>query len=358
MNSKVSVIIPVYNIEAYLERCIKSIINQQYSNLEIILVDDGSTDSSPEICDSYAREDTRIKVIHKKNGGLADARNAGLDIVTGDYIAFIDSDDYIHKDMFQVMLKVLKENDLSIVECNYKKTKASLDVSYYENTKDSSDVTIFSKRNAVVNAIMDHKLKNVVTNKLYKKELWEEMRYPKGKIFEDVAMTYKIINQCEHIGKIENAFYYYFQREDSIVNSSFSVNKLDHCTALLEILEFIEKEYPEVAPLCSLQFHLTAMGYLQDAIFNRKQITDSNKVINDLVGDILDSKYRFHYSYEKQCFNSLCEEVLLDDFKEITLKREMVKFKLNVLNRSVLGFYILNKCISNSKKIIARLKGK
>ena len=118
MEGKISVIVPIYNVEQYLRKCIDSIINQTYKNLEIILVDDGSWDNSPRICDEYAKRDNRIKVIHKKNGGLADARNTGLKMITGNYISFIDSDDYIEKTMYEKMIKVILKYNADIIECN------------------------------------------------------------------------------------------------------------------------------------------------------------------------------------------------------------------------------------------------
>ena len=127
MDSLISVIVPIYNVEKYLERCVESIINQTYKNLEIILVDDGSPDNCPQMCDDYAKKDSRIKVVHKKNGGLSDARNAGMKVATGEYVSFIDSDDYISLDFYETLLETIVDNDSDIVECSV--------VKFYENGK-------------------------------------------------------------------------------------------------------------------------------------------------------------------------------------------------------------------------------
>ena len=127
MNSLISVIVPIYNVEKYLDRCVESIINQTYKNLEIILVDDGSPDNCTQMCDDYAKKDSRIRVVHKENGGLSDARNAGMEVATGEYVSFIDSDDYISLDFYETLFQTMIDNDSDIVECSV--------VKFYENGK-------------------------------------------------------------------------------------------------------------------------------------------------------------------------------------------------------------------------------
>lgn len=172
----ISVIIPIYNVEKYLKKCIDSIINQTYKNLEIILVDDGSPDNCGKICDEYAKKDQRIRVIHKKNGGLSDARNAGIDIAKGKYIAFVDSDDYVEKEYIEIMYKELKKNNVKIVQCGINKISDNEEI--IDNYGYLKDELINSQR------IMEEKytkypISNVVAwNKLYDIDLFKNIRYP------------------------------------------------------------------------------------------------------------------------------------------------------------------------------------
>jgi len=186
MSDLISIIIPVYNVEKYLERCVKSVINQTYKNLEIILVDDGAKDNSGKMCDELSKLDSRIKVIHKENGGLSDARNFGLKIATGDYIGFVDSDDYIADDMYETLYHTIKNNnaDISIV-------------SFYEmykekviGVRDSGNLEILSKQEAMKELLIDTKIQSYAWNKLFKKELFNDLKFPTGKNFEDIELLY------------------------------------------------------------------------------------------------------------------------------------------------------------------------
>ena len=169
MKELISIIVPIYNVEAYLERCLDSLVGQTYSNIEIILVDDGSTDHCPEICDIWERKDPRIKVIHKENGGLSDARNVGIKKVSGDYIIFVDSDDWLHRDMIKILADIRMETNADIVECKAKKVT--------EYVKDDSinfkeiNIRQFSSREALEALIDENILKQTVWNKLYKKDV-------------------------------------------------------------------------------------------------------------------------------------------------------------------------------------------
>ena len=225
MNDKVSVIVPVYNVEKYIGRCIESIIKQSYKNLEIILIDDGSKDNSGKICDEYAQKDNRIKVIHKKNGGLSDARNTGLNIVNGEYICFIDSDDYIHKDLLKDNLEKLIQQKADMICFNRFVVNGEKIIEkpqlYNEN------MTTYD----VISGIWKKKLSNVVWDKLYKKSLWENVRFVKGQIFEDLyAMPYIL----ENVNKIicNNQAYYYYERGN--------VSSISHNVGMkFYILEFV-----------------------------------------------------------------------------------------------------------------------
>lgn len=221
----ISVIIPVYNVENYLDRCITSVIDQTYKNLEILLVNDGSTDKSGEICDNYAQQDKRIKVIHKKNGGLSSARNAGLDIAKGDFIGFLDSDDFIALEYYEILFKILAESNSDLSFCsfqrfyNYDELK-KIDLNNYTidiflNTKIFDD--FYNKSNFVENVI--------VWNKLYKKEIWNSLRFPIGRFHEDEFICHEIFFLSQKIAKVDLKMYYYLQREGSIMSNNNYLEK-------------------------------------------------------------------------------------------------------------------------------------
>lgn len=246
---KISVIVPVYKVEQYLNKCVDSIICQTYKNLEIILVDDGSPDRCGEICDEYAKKDDRVKVIHKKNGGLSDARNAGLDISTGDWIGFVDSDDYINPDMYEKLLCSAKENDADISLCSYKYVG---DGEYDNNSPVKTEVIsgkdiLFRKMNQKKSYYWV-----VAWNKLYKSHLFNEIRYPYGKLHEDEFTIHEIFYGVKKVACVSESLYNYLQRDNSIVNSNYSVRHLDLAEAQLNRAEFLYKNLCENSKVCSI----------------------------------------------------------------------------------------------------------
>ena len=242
MSDLITIIIPVYNVEKYLERCIDSVIEQTYKNLEIILVDDGSTDSSGKLCDEFAKKDTRIKVIHKTNGGLSDARNKGLEIATGEYIAFADSDDYLEEDMLETLHNLSTEHnaDISIV-------------SYYEyyngkliGVRDSKKLEIFNKLDAMKELLMDTKIQSYAWNKLFKRNLFENLTFPKGKNFEDIATTLLLFEKSEKVVLLEEPKYYYLRRDNSIVGTRNAKTYLDYLDVIYGKYFYLKDKYPEI----------------------------------------------------------------------------------------------------------------
>lgn len=242
MNILISVIIPIYNVEEYLDRCISSVINQTYENLEIILIDDGSPDNCPQMCDNWAEKDPRIKVIHKKNGGLSAARNAGIEAATGAYIGFIDSDDYVAPDFYERMHSALFKENADLAICNY--------CSVTENGK------VIGKKNKYpptmiekLNSEQSHdKLNNpgewgyyvTAWNKLYKRELFDTIRFPEGKINEDNFIAHEVFFRCKQIVILGAVLYYYVQRADSIMSSKVSVRNLDDIEAFCNRIFFYQ----------------------------------------------------------------------------------------------------------------------
>lgn len=252
MMDLITVIVPVYNVENYLPVCIESILSQTYQRLQIILIDDGSTDHCPAICDDYASHDERIEVIHKQNGGLSDARNVGIERAKGKYITFVDSDDVIELDMIEYLYGLLFENRADISVCqkldidesgqNLNINGSSVDTTYVLHGNETCMHDFLVKRNISVTA----------WGKLYRVDLFNEIRYPLGKYHEDTFTTYKLIGLCETIAVGSSPKYLYRHRKDSIMLQSFSVKHLDAIDANIEKMNYIQRYYPsEVSIACA-----------------------------------------------------------------------------------------------------------
>lgn len=353
MEALISVIVPIYKVEEYLPKCLDSIINQTYRNLEIILVDDGSPDKCPNICDKYAEGDSRIRVIHQKNGGLSNARNTGLNLAQGKYIAFVDSDDYIHKEMYSILLNAMKETGADIAEAGVQKVfhKDSI-----QNWNRGDKKTVFCRKAAVVSTIIDHSCRNVVWNKLYKKELWEKYRFPEGKIYEDVFTTYKVVNEASKLVKLERDLYYYYQRKESIVNQEFSVKRLDHFEAQEEMMEFIVEKYPDIAPITCIRYYLVCLYCLQMLIINRGAIEDGDNLITDLYGKLVDEKY---IKYLEMKITPACRQLLKNKFSFLYREKISIKIRLFILRNSIDLFSIgINLLVTLKKWLKKYLKKK
>lgn len=216
MKELISVIIPIYHVEDYLKECVDSVLKQTYSNLEIILVDDGSDDKCPSICDDYQKQDARIHVIHKENGGLSDARNAGLDIATGDYICFIDSDDVVHPNFIQTLYEDLLFTNSDMAICHYEKV---YEIPQVMELPSQHAIKVYTQLE-ILDALYGKESLFIIVawNKLYRKSIWDNLRYPKGKIHEDEFVIHHILDQVSQVVLNEGSYYYYRQREGSITN--------------------------------------------------------------------------------------------------------------------------------------------
>ena len=239
----VSIIVPVYKVENYLDKCLESIIAQTHKNLQIILIDDGSPDGCGQICDEFAKNDSRITVVHQKNMGLSAARNAGFEIMEGKYIGFVDSDDYIAADMYESLLNAIEKYDTDISMCSYYKVENNVvSAAEYPETKDR----IYSKHEALKELLIDHKIQNYVWNKLYKTELFTGIRFPDGKEFEDIATIFYLFEKIDSIVKISQTKYYYVTRPESIVNDVSRKTINNYLEFSIERYIYINKKYPEL----------------------------------------------------------------------------------------------------------------
>lgn len=219
----ISIIVPVYNVEQYLDRCMESILQQTYHRLEIILVDDGSTDSSAAKCDEYAERDSRVKVIHKCNGGLSDARNAGLELVTGDYIGYVDSDDWVEPDMYARMYRACTEHDAQLAVCRYFREYSVKDFSDAASSLEESGKVVPLSREELLKIYIsgdeEYVIYNSVWSKLFSRDLVMGMTFPKGRNSEDIMYTTRAFCKAERAVYLDQCFYHYvLDREGSIMN--------------------------------------------------------------------------------------------------------------------------------------------
>lgn len=236
-----SVIVPVYNVKPYLSKCINSIISQTYKNIEIILVDDGSTDGSGEICDKYSMHNSRIKVIHKKNGGLASARNAGIDVAKGDFLGFVDSDDWIESDMYEELISGLISSNSKIACCGR--------VLYYGKNLQKliytlNSCTTWNSEEAIERLLSWNCIDSSACDKVFDKRMFDSIRFPEGKLHEDIFIMYKLLLNANYIIHIGSAKYNYRQRVGGITRNHYSHKKMDLLDAIEELELNILKKYP------------------------------------------------------------------------------------------------------------------
>ena len=243
----VSVIIPVYNVAPYLAESLDSVLHQTYEHLEVIIIDDGSTDGSGEICDSYAAKDGRIRVIHQENRGLSAARNAGLDIMTGEITAFLDSDDAYHISFIEKLLPGIFSEGADLAECSYASCRTTEKMQAERARKKDRETKseIYDRRNAL-RALADGTLSMHVWNKLYRRELWQNIRFPEGHVFEDLGTTYRIIDRCRRVYFENSPLYLYRVRAGSIANTGSYRNVSDWISASSRFCSFMESHTPEI----------------------------------------------------------------------------------------------------------------
>lgn len=253
MNPLISVIVPVYKVEKYLNRCIHSIVNQTYDNLEIILVDDGSPDECPLMCDEWSKRDKRIKVIHKKNGGLSDARNVGMRAAGGELIGFVDSDDWIAPDMYQHLYERMNADNCEISACGVKMIWEDEALS---RMLTQNGTCVLNQKEAIEALIEESWLKQPVWYKLYKTDIIRSIMFPVGKYHEDVFWSYRAIGAAKRVSVTDHVGYYYWQRNGSIMGEKYSLKRLDAIEALEQRQDYLESNFPELATKarCSLWF--------------------------------------------------------------------------------------------------------
>ena len=239
----ISVIMPVYKAQAYLERSVGSIRNQTYRNLEIILVDDGSPDQSGEMCDRLAQEDSRIRVLHVKNGGPASARNAGLDAMTGEYVTFVDSDDDIIPEMFRNLFDLCMEHQADVVCCGTVKVNDQGPCGYFNENLD--DFLILNKKEAVRELLENSRVTDSLWDKLYHRSIFDGLRMIEGVLYEDFDILCQCIHRANRVVYTGKPMYHYYLSQNSVMRSAFKVKQFDIMDMSRKRLVFLQQEYPE-----------------------------------------------------------------------------------------------------------------
>jgi len=267
LQPKISVIIPIYNVEKYISKCIESILIQSYNNLEIIIVNDGSTDKSGDVCAQYAKNDDRIVLIHQDHQGVSVARNNALDIASGEYIGFVDSDDWIEPDMFETLYNNAAIYNADISMCNFYYVRTNGDIVPYSNEKE--DIKLLEGVYKITHNI--RLSNNVLWNRLYKCELFNDNRFPKGKIFEDIFVMYKLVDTANKIVLSAECKYYYLRRDTGITLSLFTIEQMDIVEAYIERHNYISSRYPNLEKT-SRKFIFTSLLWGMRKAYTDKRI--------------------------------------------------------------------------------------
>ena len=284
MNSFIDIIVPIYNIESFLFRCLNELFFQLLVDFQLFLVDDGSFDSSGEICDEYILKDSRIIIIHKNNGGLSDARNVGLDCYfassDSEWITFIDSDDWVHPQYLEALYNAVKDSGLKISSCNIKRTSQ-----YGIDNIVNTGYTIESAEDVYTQ--FGEKALSYAVARLYHRSLFEKIRFPKGKLFEDVFTSYKVFLSVDKIAYVEAPLYYYFYNENGIVHQKWSPKRMDEFDAYEEQLEYLS-QHPEFIKT----YVVIQRDYMQEISYSYYKLQQSDYEYKDYYLDILSDKMR------------------------------------------------------------------
>lgn len=315
----VSIIVPVYQVEMYLQKCINSICTQTYTQLEIILVNDGSPDNCGVICDRNAMNDSRIRVLHKKNEGLSSARNAGLDIATGEYIAFVDSDDVIHPRFIEILVELCTRYECDIAQCDF---YAVAEDSLYLPLNSPQFVKIYDRKEALHELCCGNNgvKYTVAWNKIYKKKLFEKIRYPYGRIHEDEFTTYRLLWETKRVAVTNQYLYYYLQRSTSIMGMEFSIRRLDALDALRERRNFLKQKGLEDDYMGTQRKLLIQIrnSYIQ----LKKSVPDSHLLCEQLLAEKTELEQLLAFCPEKKeikIYNKVQEDCYFQESARIVL---------------------------------------
>ena len=289
---KVSIIVPVYNVESYLKKCLESIINQTYKNIEIILIDDGSTDNSSIICDNYQEIDKRIKVIHQENMGLSSARNKGLEIATGELISFIDSDDYVELDFIEYLYNLITNYHTDIAVCAISKNSIK---------NKTEDIKIFNNKDSLLNLTnFSSSIKMNVMNKLYRKDIIKNIKFKENVIYEDILFNTNVFINIKNIVVSNIQKYHYLIRDNSLSNQKFSKHEYDRVNNSKYLYEKFLKKYPELKYHFKFYYYANSLGCINKQIMiNKIDIKFCQKVKKEIRNDLINLLFT-GYSFRRK----------------------------------------------------------
>lgn len=290
---KISVIVPVYNVEKYIHKCVDSILNQTYQNIEVILVDDGSPDACGSICDEYAKNDSRVIVVHKENGGLSDARNAGLDIATGEYIAFVDSDDWIEPDAYEYLIKnairykvKMAVGGVKVFDEKYNKYRKNYDIIEIEEK-------VLGKEEYIKNVFCSIW---AAWDKIYHKSIFDLIRFPKGEFNEDEAIMLDQIEYCDTIFLSNKPIYvHYVRASESITAAEFNIKKIAWYEHSKANLDYIARKHPKLREYAEIRYFTSLLWCLnnmtRDKKIYKKQILRLRNILRNQIKNLFSNRY-------------------------------------------------------------------
>lgn len=278
-----SVIIPVYKVEKYIDRCIRSLVEQTYDNLEILLVDDGSPDHSGAICDGWAEKDSRIKVIHKENGGSGAARNTALDMACGELIAFVDSDDYVAPELYEYLYGLIQQG-ADIAECGYRDTHSD-DMEFGGG---DGEVKWYTTEEALLENIHDRFFRQLIWNKLYRRHCVGEVRFPVGTTIDDEFFTYKLLGNAKSLARSEKVLYAYRQQEDSVMHRPYSLKRLTALQARRERAKYMAEHFPKLAYEAKVDVCYTCLFTMQRCLkeLSKEDLQKARSYLREVMAEL------------------------------------------------------------------------
>ena len=307
----VSIIIPVFNVLPYLNEALDSVMNQSYKKLEVILIDDGSTDGSSIICDKYKEIDKRFRVIHQDNKGLSAARNVGLDMMTGDLVAFLDSDDVYYPDFVKEMVTAFIDTKADLVVCKYSFYQSGIRGKKRKERLFPAGVKGIYDHNNILLEFVNFNINPNVWNKIYKESLWEHVRFPQKHVYEDIETICKILDRCSYVYVLDKPLYVYRKRKDSITSTCSPSNILDGIRAINQLLIFINENTPELFTIDQLKYNRLLLLKTMIKFYARcskKERAFRKKLRNQIIkiGAIIGiDKYDFHSKIKASQFTVL-----------------------------------------------------
>lgn len=319
-NPLISVIVPVYKVEAYLEKCVNSIINQTYKNLEIILVDDGSPDKCGEMCDEFAKKDSRIRVFHKENGGQSSARNLGLDNMTGDYVGFVDSDDWIEANMYEHLYELISKNNAQIaacgLQCDYQNGKTVFVNKQYPI---KTDTEFFSKLDALRELTIAEKITNSPCDKLFIRNVFDNIRMREGTVFEDFEIMPHCMEKAELVVYDPVPLYHYIMTEQSTTRGTFKKTRFIEAKISRNIVEYYKSNYPELYYYVLARHIEICLNLIQASSVTKVYEAEQKELIKEIQGNkfkkaakLLNKKNKIKYFLF--CINSKLFTVLMTKY--------------------------------------------